>query len=103
MASELDTILDLRQLRARLWRWRLIAVTLGLVMIGAAISLRHRDAEHPGLFGPGNHIARVDITGLITEDREMVALLKRLGDDAAVKAVLLAVDSPGGTTTGGEV
>jgi protease-4 len=103
MTTELDMVLDQRLLRRRVWRWRLIAGALALVVLGTLVSLGHRREEQTGLFGARSHIARVDITGLITEDREMVALLKRLGDDAAVKAVLLAVDSPGGTTTGGEV
>ena len=103
MASELDTVLDQRLLRRRLWRWRLISLSLLVVLAGFLISLRHRDADHPGLFGNKPHIARIDITGLITEDRKMVELLKKLGDDNSAKAVILAIDSPGGTTTGGEV
>ena len=102
MTSDIELALDKRDLQRRLWRWRLIALVLGLAGIGAIAGLLHRD-EPGGLFGLGSHIARVDISGLITEDREQVELLKKLADDTNVKAVLLAVDSPGGTTTGGEV
>jgi len=103
MASELDMVLDQRLLRRRLWRWRLIAGALGLAVIFALFSLGRRGEDHQGMFGARSHIARMDITGLITENREQIAFIKKLGDDAAVKAVILAVDSPGGTTTGGEV
>jgi len=103
MPTELDMVLDQRLLRTRLWRWRLIAGVLALIGLAALFRLgAHRD-EQAGLFGARNHIARLDITGLIAENREQIALIKRLGDDKAVKAVILAVDSPGGTTTGGEV
>ena len=103
MPTELDMVLDQRLLRRRVWRWRLIAGALALAAIGALASLSSRGEDHQGLFGARAHIARVGITGLITEDREQVALLKKLADEPAVKAVILAVDSPGGTTTGGEV
>ena len=102
MASELDMVLDQRLLRNRVWRWRLIAGALALLGIIALASLGRRDDGPGGVFGTRAHIARLDVTGLITEDRAQIELLKKLGDDTAVKAVILAVDSPGGTTTGGE-
>jgi len=102
MTSELDMVLDQRLLRRRLWRWRLIAGLLLLAVLGIVASFGARHDEAAGVFGTRNYIARVDITGLITEDRKMLELIKRLGDERAVKAVILAIDSPGGTTTGGE-
>ena len=47
-------------------------------------------------------IARVAIEGTILESRDQLELLKRVGDAKHVKAVLVFVNSPGGTTTGGE-
>ena len=103
MASELDMVLDQRLLRTRLWRWRFIAGALALLALGTLASLGRRSDDGPGgLFGQRAHIARLGISGLITEDRAMVELMKKLGDDTAVKAVILDVNSPGGTTTGGE-
>jgi len=100
MPSELEMVLDQRQLRSKVWRWRLIAGVLALLGLGALAGLSHRDDEAGGVFGGRAQIARLDITGLITEDRAQIELLKKLGDDSAVKAVILAIDSPGGTTTG---
>ena len=60
----------------------------------AAISCRDR-------FGD-KQIARVAIEGTITEDRDQLKLLKRIADDNNVAGVLVFVNSPGGTTTGGE-
>jgi protease-4 len=48
------------------------------------------------------HIARVDISGIITDDRKMSELLDKVGNADQVKAVILDINSPGGTTTGGE-
>jgi protease-4 len=48
------------------------------------------------------HIARVSVSGLITDDQKMLELLDKVGKSSQVRAVILDVNSPGGTTTGGE-
>jgi protease IV len=48
------------------------------------------------------HVARIAITGMITDDRRQLDLLHDAMESNAVKAVVLAINSPGGTTTGGE-
>src|SRR5262249_55839972 len=48
------------------------------------------------------HIARVSVSGVITNDRKMNELLDKIGKSDQVKAVILEINSPGGTTTGGE-
>ncbi|MEZ5922766.1 MAG: signal peptide peptidase SppA [Hyphomicrobiaceae bacterium] len=97
MSFELDKALERRRLRRRLSFWRIGAITLGLV---AALVLVARSAGDG--YGRSAEIARVSIDGLITDDRAQLELLKTLGDSDRVKAVILAVNSPGGTTTGGE-
>jgi protease-4 len=78
-----------------------LAVVLAIgAVIGVGAALRA-----PGLGGltggPGASIARISITGLITSDRERVAALERLADSRA-KAVIVHINSPGGTTAGSE-
>jgi protease-4 len=48
------------------------------------------------------HIARVSVSGLITDDQNMLELLDKVGKSSQVRAVILDINSPGGTTTGGE-
>ncbi len=48
------------------------------------------------------HIARIDVSGIITDDRKMSELFDKVGKSDQVKAVILDINSPGGTTTGGE-
>jgi protease-4 len=78
-------------------RWRAVALVAAVVAI-LAIAGRFAMSEGAG----GDQIARVEISGTIGTDRDRSELLKTLGDDARVKAVILAINSPGGTTAGGE-
>jgi protease-4 len=50
----------------------------------------------------GRQIARVSVEGLITEDRDKLKLFKNIAENKQVAGVILYINSPGGTTTGGE-
>jgi protease-4 len=52
--------------------------------------------------GGRDYVARVTISGLIRGDRDRVEALDRLGRTSAARAVIVHVDSPGGTTAGSE-
>jgi protease IV len=98
MAFETETVLDRRRLRRRLSLWRALAVIAGLLAFGLAV---FASAEGVGLAG-GKQIARVSVEGFISENRGQLKLLKRLAENKQVAAVILFINSPGGTTTGGE-
>tara|TARA_R110002124_G_scaffold1797_19_gene11667 strand:+ start:42560 stop:43585 length:1026 start_codon:yes stop_codon:yes gene_type:complete len=48
------------------------------------------------------YVARLVVDGTITTDPERLAAIAALAEDDAVKAVIIAINSPGGTTAGGE-
>ncbi|MBO0740296.1 MAG: signal peptide peptidase SppA [Hyphomicrobiaceae bacterium] len=98
MAFETETVLDRRRLRRRLSVWRALAVIAGLIAFGLAV---FASAEGVGLAG-SKQIARVTVDSFITENRDQLKLLKQLGENKQVAAVILFINSPGGTTTGGE-
>jgi protease-4 len=52
--------------------------------------------------GVGRHVARVSVTGLITDDRKQLDAIDALGRDGSVAAILVSIDSPGGSVAGGE-
>jgi protease-4 len=95
MSLETDLLLDRRRLKRRLVFWRVFSV-LALV-IAALIGLKGA-----GLTPGSAHIARVTVKGLITEDRKLTEAIDKLADDDHVKAVILSIDSPGGSVAGGE-
>ena len=98
MSSETETVLDRRRLRHKLTLWRSLAVMLAVVAVGALVA---NNRGSLGLTEPAQ-IARVAIEGMITEDREQLKMLKRIAEAKHVKGVVVFVNSPGGTTTGGE-
>jgi protease IV len=96
MSLDADLIVDRRRMRRKLTFWRVVAVVVIVLAIGATLAATRR-----GIVS-GPYIARVTISGIIRDDAERVRQLDRLADASAVKAVILHVDSPGGTTTGSE-
>ncbi|MEO0763722.1 MAG: S49 family peptidase, partial [Pseudomonadota bacterium] len=101
MTATADLILERRQMRRRLALWRILAI---LAFFGAIITAI---AVFGGLRGIGSkpsgaHVAVVEISGLITSDRERHEMLEGLAEDDDARAVILRINSPGGTVTGSE-
>ena len=102
MALHVDSLLDRLQLKSKLRFWRVLSLLLVVLCIGLVARGGH--GSKSGGFGSGMkaHIARLSIDGVITEDRERRELIADLAEDKNVKAVILSIDSPGGTAAGGE-
>jgi protease-4 len=99
MSLDADLIADRRRIRRKLTFWRVTAIAVVVLGIaGAAVMTSNR----MGLVGVRPYIARVTISGLIRGDRDRVEQLERLGRSPTARAVIVHVDSPGGTTAGSE-
>lgn len=96
---EAETVIDRRRLRRKLTLWRLVALVFVVLFLSVLISGNERMVSSAGLLP---HIARVSISGIITDDQKMQELLDKVAKSDQVKAVILDINSPGGTTTGGE-
>lgn len=99
MVSRADDLIDRRNLRRKLTFWRIAAIVIAAIGIAAASAWFYGD-EFGGTAAA--HIAKVKIEGTITEDDELLERLEKIGESTAVKGVILSIDSPGGTTAGGE-
>src|ERR1700733_7484767 len=95
MSLETDLLLDRRRLKRRLFFWRSFAVLA--VLAAVLVVLR---GEHVG-FGR-SHLARLTVSGIISDDRKLDEAVTKLADNANVKALIVAIDSPGGSVAGGE-
>jgi protease-4 len=95
MISEAELIVDRRSLKRKLTLWRILAVVLAIVAIAALL-------WETGGRKRADHLARISIEGVITGDQKTLDLLKEVNEADQVKAVILRIDSPGGTTAGSE-
>jgi protease-4 len=98
MALETEALIDRRRLRRRLTLWRVLAF---LGVIAAIATIGYVGAGSPS-FTQSKQIARISIEGIITEDRDQLKMLKRIAEAKNVEGVIVFINSPGGTTTGGE-
>jgi protease-4 len=100
MSLDADTLVDRRRMRRKLTFWRILAVVLAIAGV-AAVGARFGGSAAQLAGRPGAYIARVTIQGLIRGDKERVESLDELAKSGA-RAVIVHVDSPGGTTAGAE-
>jgi len=99
MSLDSDVIVDRRRIRRKLTFWR---VTAAVVAIAAIVGMGV--IATPGgrsAFTTSSAIARVHIDGLIRSDNDRVEALERL-ENSHVPAVVVHINSPGGTTAGSE-
>jgi protease-4 len=99
MTAPTDYLIDRRRLRRKLSWWRMAAIAAAGFALVALVS-RVTGADSTDKLTP--HIARLSLQGMILGDKDTIDLIKKIGDSSQAKAVLLAIDSPGGTTTGAE-
>jgi protease IV len=93
LAATADMIIERRRVRRRLAFWRIVAI---VAVVVAAIAFLPR-------FGVlGEHIARIEIDGLILDDPDRERALRDIAEDGRVRALLVHVNSPGGTIAASE-
>ena len=98
MSLDADAIVDRRRLRRKLTFWRVTTALVVLLAIAGGVLYFSRGGRFRG---PGEYVARIRVEGLIRNNTERTEALERLARSSA-KAVIVHIDSPGGTTAGSE-
>lgn len=91
-------IADRRHLRRKVMFWRVAAILLLAASCFAFWRLAFPSTR--ALAQP--HIARVEIRGLIADNRELLDSLEAIATSNEVKGLIVSISSTGGTTYGGE-
>src|SRR5882757_6745614 len=99
MSLDSDVIVDRRRMRRKLTFWRVAAVLVAIAAI-VTVGVLATPGGRQALTVSGS-IARVNIDGLIRSDRDRAEALERL-EKSSVAAVIVHINSPGGTTAGSE-
>ena len=97
MSLEPDLLAERRRLSRRVTFWRALAV-IGVI---AALALMFGKGSLGGL-ASNDHVLRLRIEGVILEDRRLIEVIEEASRDASARAMLLVIDSPGGSMAGGE-
>ncbi len=96
MSNDIDHILNHISLKKSRRRWRWIAVAAIAALVIGLIAAGNYETPR------GAHVARLEVSGLITGEEKQLKLIRDMREDADVKALIVRIDSPGGTTVGSE-
>ena len=99
MAPTADDLIDRRRLRRKLTFWRVAAFLVAAVAI-VGLTMVFASDRFAGT--AVDHIAKVKIEGTILQDDDLLDRLDEIAKSSRVKGVILEINSPGGTTAGGE-
>jgi protease-4 len=95
MALDADYLVDRSRLKRRLTFWRTAAIVVAVALVAVAIG------QFTGATSR-TYIARLDVENVIVNDTERLQSLEDAADDSNVKAIIVRINSPGGTVVGGE-
>jgi protease-4 len=94
-----DLLIDRKRLKAQLTSWRALA----LLAVFGSIAFVFSNQSARGITNPrADYIAEITIEGVMVDDPKRDELMRKIRDDKHAKALLVRMDSPGGTTVGGE-
>jgi len=94
MALDVDRYFDRRRLTRALRFWRIAAIVALVAFV--AVLVGRSDAV------PRASVALIEIHSVIFDDMDRIEALDDIAADNRIKALLVHIDSPGGTVVGGE-
>lgn len=97
MALSADTLLDRLYLKGQVTKWRILALTFAV--IATVISF---ESVLPNSPMEKEYVARVSIEGIVTDNQKFYDHLKTIEKNRKIKAVIVSIDTPGGSAVGGE-
>lgn len=98
MQNDGDLLVDRKRLKNRLMVWRAVAI---LLFLGVLLMYSGRFEGKSGPVGR-DYIAMISVEGVMGDDKDREEILKEVLEDDRAKALVVRLDSPGGTAVGGE-
>ncbi|TAE83268.1 MAG: signal peptide peptidase SppA [Alphaproteobacteria bacterium] len=99
MALTSDSFIERSYLRKQVTKWKMVALA---VVVLSLISFFEKNQTLTDVTSE-DYIARITIEGVIVEDDKLFDLLDQVANDKHAKALILHLNSPGGTAVAGEV
>ncbi|GGB34330.1 Clp protease [Tistrella bauzanensis] len=98
---DVDRAVDRRRLKRGITVWRIAAILLAAVL-GAVLFDGGAIDRATGPFR-GDRFAELEISGFIAPDDDLYERLDKVAEDDGIKALIVRIDSGGGSTVGGEL
>ena len=76
MSEQPEFILDRRKLKKKLYLWRFIAIAVAIIGLFSLLTLDKKFAANLGM---ADQIARIEVSGVILEDKARAEMLKKNG------------------------
>lgn len=96
--QDLEKFISYFNMRKSRNRWRFVALVVLVIMAIGALS---RQSVPTSIKAEEDHIARITLQGIILENREQTEKMREIANNKSIKGVIVEIDSPGGTMTGG--
>ncbi|MDC0033812.1 signal peptide peptidase SppA [Alphaproteobacteria bacterium] len=90
-----DFLIDRNRLKRRVTFWRVTTIVIAVALIATAVG-RFTGATSQ------SYIARLNVDQIIVNDQDRLNALADIIEDSNIKALLVTINSPGGTVVGGE-
>ncbi|MEZ5690817.1 MAG: signal peptide peptidase SppA [Rickettsiales bacterium] len=99
MSIKADSLIDRLYLKKQVNKWKALAILFAIVTaLVAARNVIVPDSNKKG----GDYIARLTISGFVGDDQRVYDLISDIKNDRKAKAVIVWLDTPGGSAVGGE-
>lgn len=93
-----DTLVERAKLKSQVTLWRaltfIVLIITVFALLGGGVMSKIKNRE--------DYIARINVDNIIFEDQERTDILTEIENDKKIKAVILKINSPGGSGVGGE-
>ena len=101
MPLSADTLLDRLHLKRQITRWRL--ATLAVIVLSMVAIIESDTGQSSGASPMERaYIARYTLEGMVLDDPERDALLAGIRDNPKIKALVVRMDTPGGSAVAGQ-
>ncbi len=97
MSINADSLIDRLYLKGQISKWRALAIFFAVVAL-VVFANKSVSSKKTG----GDYIARLTLDGIIGDDQKIYDLISSLEDNKKIKAVIVWLDTPGGSAVGGE-
>lgn len=95
-----DSLVERSKLKSQISFWRLICFLIVISIVMITFFINNKIDDIAAIEKP--YVARIYIDSVIYEDQDRIDILNDIANDDKVKAVIMRINSPGGTAVGGE-